>query len=131
MTLVATQADTNTPMDIGSALQVISNADQLGLASTIAANDNITSNVILTNGYKLFAFGLTSTQAGSLSIQRYLDNAGKIPQGAPLTANLAANKPMIVNTPDNVAFQSLQITVNNSGTSQATLSNVLLLIQSV
>lgn len=130
MTTVTTAADTHTPFDNGPALQVSLNITTLGLATTINAGSNINSNVIFTNGYKIFSFGATSTQNGTLSIQRYLDSAGTILQGAAITGSITANTALIASSTDGLPFQAVKINITNSGGSTATLSNVLLLMQS-
>lgn len=131
MSLVSTQVDVHTPFDVGPAVQVAVNTTNLGLAATINASSNINSSIVLTNGYRVFSFFGTSTQAGTISIQRYADAAGTIKQGSALTGSLTANTAAIVSTSDTLPFQSLQINItNSSGSTAATLSNVLLLLQS-
>lgn len=123
--------DVHVPYDVGPTVQFgFPTASSLGLNASVAATSNVQSNLILSNGYKSFSFAVTSTQAGSISVQRYLDQAGTIPQGAALTASLTASTQGIVNSTDGVPFQSLKITVNNTAASAATLSNPYLLLQS-
>lgn len=130
MTTVTTQVDAHTPFDVGPVLQSPLTSTNLGLAVTIGASSNINSNVIFTNGYKIFSFGATSTQNGTISIQRYLDSLGTIIQGSAITGSLTANTAVIVSSTDGLPFQSLIINITNSAGSAATLSNVLLLLQS-
>ena len=129
MSLVTDQMQVNIAHDIGQVLQVALTPASLALNTSVGAGGSSVSQTTLTNGYKNFAFGITSTQAGSVSIQRYLDQAATIPQGAAITGTLTANTAATVNSSDSVPHQSLIITVNNSSGSTATLSNCLFLLQ--
>ncbi len=124
-------ADAHTAFDNGPVLQFPVPALQLNLAASIPATSNVSSNLIQTNGYKVLALGVTSTQAGTATIQRFLDAAGTIAQGPALSVALTATTPAVLNGNDGVAFQSAKVTVSNSAASAATLSNVLLLLQAV
>jgi len=122
--------DVHTPVDIGQVLQKALSPAAINLSTSVPAGQNVTSQVILSNGYKALAFACTSSQNGSVSIQRYLDEAGTVAQGAALTASLTAATAAVLNNSDNDPFQSMVITVSNSGGSAATLTNTLLLLQS-
>jgi hypothetical protein len=114
---------------VGPAAQLIIPAAQLGLATPIAESGSSVSDVIPTNGFKIVAFGLTSSQAGSVSIQPYLDEAGTIAAAAPTTGTLVAGTPLVVAV-TGVTMSSLKITVtNSSGTTAANLTNVIVLLQ--
>jgi hypothetical protein len=116
--------------EIGPALQCLQSAAQLGLNNTVPASGSLPGNVIVSNGWKLFSVGLKSSQAGNLSIQRFLDLAGTVPQGAPVTAALtAATAAYATVGTDDLPFASVQVTVTNSGGSAATLSSVQGLFQ--
>jgi tryptophanase len=130
MSLVATQMNANTPVDQGSVLQCYLLPASISLAQSIAASGNVVSAIIITSGYKYFNFACKSTQGGSVSIQRYLDQAATIPVGAAITGSISANTAMNVDSVDNIPYQSFIITVSNSGGSTATLSNCALLLQS-
>ena len=130
MSLYTDQNDVHNFVDAGPCGQGYLTAAGLGLATSIPASGNVVSPVINTNGNRTFAFGLTSSQAGNVSIQRYLDAAGTIPQGAPLTASLTAATAAVVNSTDGVPYQSIKITVTNTATTAATLTNTALLVQS-
>ncbi len=116
--------------ELGPALQCLQSAAQLGLNASVPASGSLSGNVIVSNGWKSFAVGLKSTQAGQISVQRFLDLAGTVPQGAAVTAALTANTAgyATVGT-DGLPFASVQVTVTNSGASAATLSNVQGLFQ--
>ncbi len=126
----ANQIEVHTPVDAGQVLQVPLLPALINISASIAGNGSVVSDVIIANGYKAFAFGCTSSQNGTVSIQRYLDQAGTILQGAALTVSLTGGTAAILNNSDNHPFQSMVITVSNSSGSAATLTNTLLLLQS-
>ena len=74
------------------------------------------------------ACGLKSTQTGAINIQRFLDAAGTIWQGAVVTAVLVANTAAILNVSDGVIFRSFTLQITNSGGSAATISNFAFLM---
>lgn len=99
------------------------------LPSTISANSTVQSSLIVTEGFTLISSGIKSTQAGTMSIQRYLDAGGTVPQGAAVAVNLTANTAANLDVLDGKPFASFQLTVTNSSGSTATLSNFALLLQ--
>jgi hypothetical protein len=117
--------------ELGPALQCSLTAARLGLTAQVPASGQLASPVILSNGWKLFALGLTSTQAGTVSVQRFLDTAGTVPIGAGVSAALTAAtaQSLSIGTADTIPFQSFQVTVTNSSATAATLSNVAGLLQ--
>ncbi|MGS1020255.1 hypothetical protein [Burkholderia gladioli] len=116
--------------ELGPALQCLQSAAQLGLAGNVPANGNLAGPVLVSNGWKLFSVGLKSTQAGQISVQRFLDLAGTVPQGAAVTAALTANTAASATVgTDGLPFASVQVTVTNSSGSAATLSAVQGLFQ--
>ncbi|WP_186033496.1 hypothetical protein [Burkholderia gladioli] len=116
--------------ELGPALQCLQSAAQLGLAGNVPANGNLAGPVLVSNGWKLFSVGLKSTQAGLISVQRFLDLAGTVPQGAAVTAALTANTAASATVgTDGLPFASVQVTVTNSSGSAATLSAVQGLFQ--
>lgn len=116
--------------ELGPALQCSQSAAQLGLNASVPATGGLPGSVIVSNGWKLFSVGLKSTQAGQISIQRFLDLAGTVPQGAAVTVALTANTAAYATVgTDGLPFASVQVTVTNSGGSAATLSNVQGLFQ--
>jgi hypothetical protein len=78
-----------------------------------------TTGLIQAGGYPKLAIGATSSATGSISVQRYIDAAGLIPQGASLTQTLTAATAGVLNVTDGLAFQSFTITIAGG-----TLSNV-------
>lgn len=113
-----THLDTHEWIDNGPKLQKFLNGAQLGLTAPG------TSALIQSNGYGALAVGATSSASGSISVQRYIDPEGTIPQGPALTASLSAGTAGVVNATDGVPFASFTITIAGG-----TLSNVGLLLQ--
>ena len=100
------------------------------LAGSIAASGNASTNLIKTDGFTLISAGITLTQNGTMSVQRYLDDGGTQVQGAvisvPLVAGIAANLDVL----DGKPFASFVLTVTNGTASVATISGFALLLQS-
>lgn len=117
--------------ELGPSLQTVLSAAQLGLNAPVPASGSLQSGILQSNGWKYFALGLKSTQAGQITIQRYLDAAGTVPIGAAVTAALVAGTAQwaSIGTADSLPFMSYQVTVSNSGASPATLTNVAGLLQ--
>jgi hypothetical protein len=117
--------------ELGPSLQVPLSAAQLGLNAQVPAGGQLQSSILQSNGWKYFALGLTSTQAGAINIQRFLDAAGTVPIGAPVSATLVAGTAQAasIGTADTLPFMSYQVTVTNTGGAAATLSNVAGLLQ--
>lgn len=130
MSLETDVSITNTKVDIGPTVQATLTATQIGLASSIGGTTNINSNVIVTNGYKAFAVSVTSTQAGTLTIKRYIDAAGTLAYSTDITASITASTLAIATANDGKPFQSIKINISNSSGTTATLSTVMVLLQS-
>jgi hypothetical protein len=96
--------------------------------ATIAAGGNFTSNVIVSDGFKAIAVGVLSSQAGAISIQRYLDRAGLVQQGAPISAVISAGVAQVCNSNDGLPFQSFKFVITNTGSAVANLSNFACLL---
>ena len=114
---------------IGPVVQAAVPAAVHGLASTIAASGSTVSNLLFSDGYKDLAVGATSSQNGQIQVQRYLDDAGLVAQGGPVTASLSAGVPGVVNITDGNPFSSYKVTITNTGGSTANLTNVAILQQ--
>lgn len=113
----------------GGAMQALVPASVHGLPATIAAGGNSTSSLIFSNGMQVGAVGVTSTQPGNITVQRYLDDAGTIKQGAALTQAFTANNPAVLNITDGNPFATFTVNISNTGGSPATLSNLGILLQ--
>ena len=118
--LETSQANTHIASDAGPLCQVFLPGSSIGLSAPG------TSGLIQACGYPKFAVGATSSATGSIVVQRYLDAAGTIPQGAALTQALTAATAGVLNCTDMVPFQSFTVQITGAGT----LSNVGLLLQS-
>jgi hypothetical protein len=121
--------DQGIQVNLGGAMQGIVPPTVHGLPATIASSGNATSNLIFADGLQLIAIGLTSSQTGVLTVQRYLDDAGSVPQGAPITANLTANTAGTLNILDGVPYATFTVAVSNTGGSTANLTNLAILLQ--
>lgn len=99
------------------------------LPSSIAGNGSVQTSLIVTEGFSLISAGLTASQNGTLSIQRYLDAGGTVPQGAVVQAALVANTAGNLDVLDGKPFASFKLTVTNSAGSTSSLSNFALLLQ--
>jgi hypothetical protein len=119
----------NTPVDIGSVLQCYLLPASIGLSTSLPASGSVVSQAIISGGLKNFSFGITSNETATISIQRYIDNLGTIPVGAAITGSLTANTAGYVDSVDSVPYQSFIITVSNSTSTAATISNCALLLQ--
>ena len=114
---------------VGPTVQALVPAAVHGLGTSVPASGTIVSNPILTDGYKVAAVGVTSTQAGQIQVQRYLDEAQTVKQGPALTATLTANTAQVLNVTDGYPFASFTVTITNSSGSAATLSGLGILLQ--
>lgn len=126
---VISHQDTHDYVDCGPKLQKFLTAANIGLSTSVAAAGTNPSAPISSNGYSAFAVGVTSSQAGTLTVQRYLDASATIPQGPALTATLTAAIAAVVNATDGVPFGSFTVSVSNTGTAAAALTNTGVLLQ--
>ncbi|MDR3450726.1 MAG: hypothetical protein P4M15_13455 [Alphaproteobacteria bacterium] len=99
------------------------------LPGTVAASSSVSTSLIRTDGFALISAGLTMTQNGNCSVQRFLDDGGTQPQGAPVTAAVLANVAANLDILDGKPFSSFQLTVTNITGSTATISGFALLLQ--
>lgn len=96
--------------------------------ATIAASGNYTSNLIYADGYKAIAVAALSSQAGAITIQRYVDKAGTLPQGPATSATITGGTAQACNTNDGLPFQSFKISITNTGASAANLTGFCCLL---
>jgi hypothetical protein len=80
----------------------------------LAASGVYTSGLIYGMGFKVLSVGLTMDHAGTLKIQRYIDRAGLIAQGAVSSTALVAATPLVVNITDGLPFQVFTIEIDNA-----------------
>jgi hypothetical protein len=122
MSLESSQSNAHTITDAGPTVQVLIPLTGAGAPAFVSG----VSQVIPTGGYPRIAVTLTSSAAGTLAVQRYLDVADTIPQGAAVTATLVAGTSATLNITDMAPCQSFTISVPSG----ATLSNAAVLLQS-
>ena len=96
---------------------------------SIAANGTVNSSLIVTEGFTLISAGVTASQAGTLSVQRYLDAGGTVVQGAAVQVSLTANTAANLNVTDGLPFASFKLTITNSASSTSNLTNFALILQ--
>ena len=99
------------------------------LPSSIAASGSVQTSLIVTEGFGLISAGLTASQNGTLSIQRYLDAGGTVAQGAAISVALNANAPANLDVLDGKPFAAFKLTVTNGAASVSNLTNFALLLQ--
>jgi hypothetical protein len=131
MPLVSNELDNQfwEPKSRGPAAQVDLSASALVKPTgTIAASGNFTSGVLNGNGLRNITVGLTSSQGGAASVQRYLDAAGTIPQGAAVTQTLTANTPAVLNVNDGLIYRTFVFEITNTSGSAATVSSFAFLM---
>ena len=78
------------------------------------------------DGYRNITVGVTSTQAGALVIQPYLDIAGTIARTVSTTAILA-NTALIVDLANQAPWLSYTVQITNTSGSTATISGFQLI----
>lgn len=106
----------------------LSQTIQPALPATIAAGGNYTSSVLASDGFKAIAAAVLSSQAGAISIQRFVDVAGTLPQGAAISATITGGTAQVVNSNDGLPFQSFTIEITNTSGSVANITKFALLL---
>ena len=102
---------------------------ELNLGGSIVPLGSITSPLLVASGYKNIAVGVKSPQAGQITVQRYIDEQGQIPQGAAITGAISANTHTTLNINDGAIFGSFTVSISNSGAAPAVLNNIAVAIQ--
>lgn len=100
----------------------------VGLPNTIVAGGNASSATIPTIYMPHIVVSVTSSQNGSLSVQRYVDAAGLIAQGSALTAAITGGSAAVVDNADGKACGSIIINVTNTGAVTATVTKVTVIL---
>lgn len=95
---------------------------------SINGGANWNSGVIPSNGYCSIVAAATLAQAGTITIQRYLDIAGTIPIGAAVVTTLAAGVSGFASVSDAGFFQSFTVVVANTSGSAGALTGVGVLL---
>lgn len=97
--------------------------------ASIAASGQVQSSLIVTEGFSLISVGVTASQAGTLSVQRYLDAGGTVVQGSAISVALLAATAANLDVLDGKPFSSFKITITNSSGSVSALTNFAVLLQ--
>ena len=96
--------------------------------ATIAGGATYSTGVIAGLGYSGLAAAAQLDQAGVLTLQRYIDQAGTIPIGAATTQAMSAGVQATVAVRDGLPFSSFIVTIQNTSGSLGTLSGTALLM---
>lgn len=115
------------PQAVGPCIQVFP-VLPVALPASIAAAASWQSGIINGDGFPKIVCGVTLSQAGTLSIQRYIDQAGLVPVGVPTSVTLVAGTSNAVTITDGIPFGSFQVTIANTGGAAATPSAFALLV---
>lgn len=97
-------------------------------ATLIATTGAWDSGVLNGDGFKVLSVGVTTSGAGAITIQRYVDSAGLVAQGAVSTIALVGATPAVLNVTDGLPYASFRIRVTNTAGSTATLTNFAVLM---
>jgi hypothetical protein len=100
----------------------------IAMPTTANASATVNSAVIPTGGFTRIAVGLTTSHAGTLSVQRYVDAAGVTPLGTAITVSLVAATPNSVSAADGAPSGSIVVSFVNSAGASATLTGATVLL---
>jgi hypothetical protein len=98
--------------------------DDLCLPTLVRAASSFTSPLQQWHGLTHVAFAVTSTQGGSVVLNKYLDPLGLIAAGS-ATAAMTANSALLLDHSSTSLLQSWAVTINNTSASTATLSSAI------
>jgi hypothetical protein len=101
-------------------------APPIAFPATIAASGSWFSDLIPA-GFGAIAAACTSSQTGTLTLQRYADLAGNVPVGAAITQALSAATPAWVSAADSLPYLTFAMSISNSSGSTATITNCAIL----
>ena len=115
-------------LSVDAANQTIVDPQVYGLPTSVPANSAVSSKLVIVQGFTKVAAGLRSSQAGVLTIQRFIDDGGLVRVGDPLTVNLVPGESDSVTANDGQVFSSFQITVANSSNQNAMLDSATVVV---
>lgn len=95
--------------------------------ATLAGGGVWNSGTLPGNGASALAAAATLSQAGTLTIQRYIDLAGTIAIGGAIAQVMTADTPATVAVNDGLPFASFSVQVNNTSGSLGNLTGVAIL----
>jgi hypothetical protein len=119
------------PEAVGPVTQIDLSLDaaQTGvIPATVVAGTPFSTILLTADGFKAIAAGCILSTAGTIVIQRFIDAAGTIPQGAAISATLAAGVANSVSVNDGAPFQTYTVTITNTGAGSANLTGFTLLL---
>jgi hypothetical protein len=96
-------------------------------AGSIPASGSFTSPLFSADGYYDFSIGLTSSQAGNLTLLRFIDDAGTTALDGGQTVALTGGTPAVPTVTDGKPFAACEVKVTSTGSSAATLSGLAVL----
>lgn len=96
--------------------------------ATIAASGSWSSGVIPSQSYSAIVAAATLSEAGSITINRFIDGAGTIPIGTVVSQVLSATVPGWVGINDGLIFASFNVVIANTSGSLGNLSGVAILL---
>jgi hypothetical protein len=103
-------------------------APSTAVPATIAGSGSWNSGVIPSQSYSAIVAAATLSQAGSITINRFIDAAGVIPIGTVASQVLSAATPGWVGINDGLIFASFNIVIANTSGSSGDLSGVAILL---
>lgn len=101
----------------------VTKAGSITTPATIAASGTFTSGVVPTYGMSHVAVSAQIDQVGSIVVQPYLDAAGTIPNGAPVTKALTASTLAVLDNVGTVVTQAITVAIVNGATVVANLAS--------
>ena len=97
--------------------------------SSIPASGQVQSSLVLAEGFSQISVGVTASQNGTLSVQRYLDAGGTVTQGTAVQTALVAGSAANLDVMDGRPFVAFKLTLTNSAGAVSNLTNFALLLQ--
>lgn len=95
---------------------------------TIANAGTYTSEAIGLYGFRHVAVTAQLTNAGTLSLQRYVDLAATVTAGAAVTAAMSASTTATIDNLGTVIAQSAKVSIINGGTTAGTISALAMVL---
>lgn len=79
-------------------------------------------------GYMNLSVSVEFTNNGVLSVQRYVDQAGIVPQGTPITVTVIPEIASVLNVGDQIPFGSFTVSLANEDATDGTVTNFYILL---
>jgi hypothetical protein len=96
--------------------------------SAIAASGNWTSELITAMGLYDFVLGITLSQGGTLTLLRFIDDAGQVALDSGQSQTLTANTAAVLVVTDGKPCASYQVEIANTGASAAAVTKFAALL---